>query len=100
MNNQPSPTLWRQLVPALSIVVGFVLAAFGVFPFLYWSVGLDGQEHSWGECTYFSIVTITTTGYGDIQPVEVGRFIACCEMVTSVGLLVFAWGYALTKIKD
>jgi voltage-gated potassium channel Kch len=28
---------------------------------------------------YFSVVTFTTLGYGDISPVGVARFIAACE---------------------
>ncbi len=46
------------------------------------------------DCLYFSVITITTLGYGDIHPVGIGRVIASLETIVGV---VFA-GYAVSEI--
>ena len=62
--------IWRIL---LDVTAAFVLAAF-CFAVLYVFVArLQGQaafsaDLKLGEALYFSIVTMTTTGYGDISP--------------------------------
>lgn len=41
---------------------------------------------SFGDALYFSIVTITTVGYGDIHPVTMaGKFLAVALIITGVG---------------
>ncbi len=43
-----------------------------------------------GTGAYFSIVTIATVGYGDIQPVtSLARFMACSEILAGVAYSVF-----------
>lgn len=45
----------------------------------------------WGIAVYFSMVTFTTLGYGDIQPVESVRFLAGLEAFLgylSLGVLI------------
>ena len=53
-----------------------------------------GSERSFIECLYFSIVTITTLGYGDITPVdETGQLVTVSESlfgVVSIGLFLNA----------
>lgn len=45
---------------------------------------------SLGAAAYFSVVTIATVGYGDIQPVSGwARFTASAEILTGVGYTVF-----------
>jgi voltage-gated potassium channel Kch len=44
-----------------------------------WSV-ISGISSSW-DALYFSFVTITTLGYGDIQPAGFARVIATMEAV-------------------
>jgi voltage-gated potassium channel len=53
---------------------------------------IDGQlaDLSFNQSLYFSLVTISTVGYGDIYPhTDVIRLIASIEIVTGVLLLVF-----------
>ena len=57
-----------------------------------------GSERSYIECLYFSTVTITTLGYGDITPVdEIGQIVTASESllgVVSIGLFLNAIGGA------
>jgi len=47
-----------------------------------------GTGKSFIECLYFSAVTITTLGYGDISPInDLGRIIAASESVLGVALI-------------
>ena len=40
-----------------------------------------------GKALYFSVVTISTTGYGDISPFSgLARCVACWEIITGIGL--------------
>lgn len=65
-----STPLWRIL---LDVTAGFVLAAF-CFSVLYLYIvrvqgpGAFSADLNLGEALYFSIVTMTTTGFGDISP--------------------------------
>lgn len=52
--------------------------------------GASGWEQ-FGNCIYFTIVTLTTLGYGDIQPVGIGKyyatFLACIGLFLSGTIL-------------
>jgi hypothetical protein len=45
-----------------------------------------GTKPSLSDCLYFSVVTISSLGYGDIRPVGFGRFVAGAEVL--VGLVI------------
>lgn len=48
---------------------------------------------------YFSLVTITTTGYGDVSPLSgLARFIACWEIVTGLLYQVFVFSLAAALV--
>jgi len=64
------------------------LACWGFFALIYYLFGLIGPVTSWIDYIYFSIVTLTSLGYGDIHPKgNVGEAVACSEII--VGLLMF-----------
>ena len=47
---------------------------------------------SFAECLYYSVVTLSTVGYGDIQPISgPARFISAVEIVMGVLLLLFGF---------
>lgn len=54
-----------------------------LFAELYWTIGLqhspDSITHNKWDALYFSIITWTTTGYGDFVPTVASRWVACCE---------------------
>ena len=48
---------------------------------------------------YFSVITITTTGFGDIAPLAgVARLVTCWEVVTGVLYQVFVFSLAAALI--
>lgn len=87
----------RQSVARLFTVwIGMTLL-FGLF---YWLAGLfhhsglleggrweDGSAHGFWSAIYFSFVTVTSVGYGDVLPRGMARVAAVGEAVT--GLLIF-----------
>lgn len=51
----------------------------------------DEEVLGYFDCLYFSIVTISSLGYGDIRPVGIARFVCSVEVIVGlafVGLLV------------
>lgn len=65
----------------------FLVLSLFVFPSLYFALTIDGQRRPFLECVYFSVVTMTTTGYGDVLPKGVGRAIACVEIFSGLAIL-------------
>jgi Ion channel len=71
-----------------------------VFGLGYWTAGLlhhsglfeegkrlDGSLHGLGSALYFSFVTVTSVGYGDVLPRGIARAMAVVEAIS--GLLIF-----------
>ena len=65
------------------------LALIPIFSLLYYFVpDVIGEQNSFIKCLYFSAVTITTLGYGDIIPAsDWGLFMAASEAVLGVTLV-------------
>jgi len=59
-----------------------------VFSLLYFTFRLVDPVTHWFDYFYFSVVTFTSLGYGDIHPVGVmGKMAACAEIIS--GLVMF-----------
>ena len=77
-------------------VYGIVyLGLIPIYALLYYLLpNIIGNERSFIECLYFSTVTITTLGYGDITPLgELGQIVTASESllgVISIGLFLNA----------
>jgi len=68
-----------------ALVCTAVLAGFSV---LYAAFGLIEPVGHWFDYVYFSVVTFTSLGYGDIHPVGIaGKMAACSEIIS--GLVMF-----------
>jgi hypothetical protein len=49
-----------------------------------------------GDCIYFSVVTFTSLGYGDVTPIGFGRIAACIEVTIGLGL----FGVGVAKLSS
>ncbi len=54
-------------------------------------------DAGWLDCVYFSFVTYTTLGYGDIMPVGPIRFIAATEALN--GWMLLGWSASFTFLE-
>jgi hypothetical protein len=53
----------------------------------YYDSGLKGEKPiGFWDCIYFSVVTFTSLGYGDLRPCGFGRLVACVEVIFGLGL--------------
>ena len=74
-----------------------VAAQFGIMFFCFPSGFFKQDFHSIVEALYFSAITISTVGYGDITPTRPPSQLACMyELAVGFILLVFALGSYLT----
>ena len=63
-----------------------VIPIYASIYFFFWPI--LGDQRSFAECLYFSIVTITTLGYGDIAPQgEIGQLVCASEPLLGVLLI-------------
>ncbi|WP_367108497.1 ion channel [uncultured Psychrobacter sp.] len=81
--------LWKELAMTALNVFFFLLT----FSAIYYKVGivdttLDGNPitQSFWNCCYYSVVTFTSTGYGDFRPQGIARVLA--SLHTFIGYLV------------
>ena len=96
----------RLLLPTgvLALIFTHVLEVwlFGITYFILFSFGGVGEvlgdfDYQILDCVYFSFVTYTTLGYGDLVPEGYVRFLAGTESV--VGLLLIAWSASYTYLE-
>ncbi len=86
----------RSLVTPVIYAAGFVIffgAIFALDMFLGWGLfNYEGTARSWLTPFYFSVVTYTTLGYGDVTPTHlVGEFLIVVEVIlgyTTLGLVL------------
>lgn len=75
-----------------------------IFAFFYWvltpvshGIGCSGEplgDSSFWTSLYFSVVTISSLGYGDMQPLGISRILACAEVLLGLALM----GIVVAKI--
>ncbi|MGB6482735.1 MAG: potassium channel family protein [Candidatus Acidiferrales bacterium] len=66
--------LLRWLLTCAGVLLGF--------SFLYEALGVIKPVSGWFDYFYFSVVTFTTLGYGDVHPVGLaGKALACVEVI-------------------
>jgi voltage-gated potassium channel len=71
---------------ALSLIAGLATLLAGLAAVLEWA--LDPGFTSFRDALWFSVVTVTTVGYGDYVPEStVGRFVAGALMLAGVSII-------------
>lgn len=68
-----------------STIIITIMGSIGIYIFEY---GVSESIADYGDALWWSFVTVTTVGYGDISPsTSGGRVIACILMITGIGFL-------------
>ncbi|MEL7499727.1 MAG: potassium channel family protein [Planctomycetota bacterium] len=80
------------VLTAVWLLVTHILET-GVWAIAYWYVVGGEKFPSFDDAAYFSTVTFSTLGYGDIVIEGHWRMLSACQAMT--GLLVFGWSTAL-----
>ncbi|MDD1004968.1 potassium channel family protein [Pseudomonas sp. TNT2022 ID642] len=96
LDNHQRNKLALKLLTILAVVI-LIFAAAYFFLSQQPNTGLSKDEkHIAGvwDCIYFSVVTITTLGYGDLAPTGVTRLLAALEALFG---LIFA-GYSISQV--
>ena len=82
---------WTVVLRLAVVVTGFatlVLLAGATALLLAEGERPDSTVHTWGDALWWSLTTVTTTGYGDHVPVTTaGRLIAAGVMVSGVAVI-------------
>jgi hypothetical protein len=81
---------------AAAVVVGFALAFWRLTAAASGLRGIPGEPLRFRDCLYFSIVTFTSLGYGDIAPISWGRLLASAEVLLGLSFL----GVAIAKLSS
>lgn len=90
------------LLPLLIVVyIGLLVLAFGLIYYPHvpsgFTFSVPRPEPGWVDAIYFSGITLTTIGYGDIVPRAAGlRLLALVEAATGLALISLAITYLLT----
>jgi len=92
-------TLLLLLLNYFELAVGFA-----VLYLVTGSIAFEAQAFAItlpGRAMYFSVVTLSTLGYGDIEPfTDVGRLLATLEVLAGFMLVVLVIGAFLTGLRD
>lgn len=74
----------------LMIFVGVLVGVIFLFTFIFHLISVyEGQDHSWISGLYWTLVTMTTLGFGDIVfYTDIGRFFSVVVLITGVVFLL------------
>ena len=82
---------WTVVLRLAVVVTGFAIVVMlggGTALLLVEGERADSTVHTWGDALWWSLTTLTTTGYGDHVPVSTtGRLIAAGVMVSGVAVI-------------
>ena len=89
----------RTLIRGVCALAAYVL----LLALLVWAESAHPETpiHSLGDALWYSLVTLTTVGYGDLYPVSaLGRVIGLVFLLLSIGLLASVLGAAVVFLRS
>lgn len=84
-----SKEIWTSLIVLIMSVASFIEALLWALTYMF----LDAIQN-FEEALYFSIVSFTTLGYGDVTLSDKFRLLASLEAAN--GIIIFGWSTAIT----
>lgn len=85
----------------LLILFTFVVFFSSTVIYIYEGVGNNENIQSFFDAIYWSIVTVTTVGYGDVTPVSgEGRFITLLLILGGLGIIAFSTSIITTALTE
>jgi hypothetical protein len=79
----------------------FHMQSFSDWTAFYGIERVDNLFETVVNCVYFSFMTISSTGFGDIYPVEwYAKVLVCIEILSGVFLVTFSFGIILNSISQ
>ncbi len=93
---------YRRLRVAVVVTIAILLHLIEIVIFAvgWWLIARSAaddigfQVRTFADAVYFSVITYTTVGYGDIVPIGLGRMLAGIEAL--IGLVLIAWTASFT----
>ena len=74
-----------QIASAISALIGMIILGTIVYKFL--------EGWTWIQSFYFSVITLSTVGYGDLHPTtEISRFFTAFYILSGVAIALSALG--------
>ncbi|WP_081846540.1 ion channel [Butyrivibrio sp. AE3004] len=102
VNKGSGGSVFKRMFFMIRRYIGILMAIFAAYvALLILLVEIEKKDptstiHNLGEAFWYSIVTLTTIGYGDFYPVtHAGRFIASIFVILGIGLLGFFVGFMM-----
>ena len=83
-------------------ILFFMAIAFGsTIIFIYEGAGVNPNIHNYFDAIYWSIITISTVGFGDISPITIqGRIATLFLVVGGMGVIAFSTSIVTTALSE
>jgi len=83
-------------------IMFFMAVAFGsTIIFIYEGAGVNPNIHNYFDAIYWSVITISTVGFGDISPVTIqGRVATLFLVVGGMGVIAFSTSIVTTALSE